>query len=102
MGRGSTTVIRETLGTARAQLDDLQAELEAGTRQADKIANSAAALDLDVVNVVKDQQSEAQAELSVLRTRAAELRASLREQRELMRQLRDSFDSIRRHVGRLG
>ena len=96
MYRGSTTVIRETLGTARAQLDDLQAELEAGTREADKIANCAATLD-----TVTTQHCEAEDELSRLQQRTAGLCASLREQRALMKQLRESFDHLRRHVGRL-
>jgi predicted RNase H-like nuclease (RuvC/YqgF family) len=97
VNRVSATVIRETLGTARAQLDDLQAELEAGTRQAEKIMDCAAALD-----AVTTERREAEQQLTILLRRTSELRASLREQRALMKQLRDSFDHLRRHVGRLG
>ena len=97
MNRGSATVIRDTLGTARAQLDDLQAELEAGTREAEKIMNCAAALDAATA-----RRRECEEELSKRRLLAEDLRASLREQHDLMRQLRDSFDHLRRHFGRLG
>jgi predicted nucleic acid-binding Zn-ribbon protein len=91
----ASTVIRETLGAARAQLDDLQAELEAGSREAEKVLDCAHRMEQ-----YADGQRLAADALVRLRRRAIELRRSLTEQRALMRQLRDSFNSIRRELGK--
>jgi chromosome segregation ATPase len=95
VNRGTATVIRDALGTARAQLDDLQAELEAGNRQAQKLLNCAFALD----GAAAEHRTTAE-QLSRLRERAADLQESLREQRALMNQLRDSLNDLRRHFSR--
>ncbi|HEX2442665.1 MAG TPA: hypothetical protein VHJ77_01875 [Vicinamibacterales bacterium] len=90
----ASSIIRETLGTARTQLNDLQAELEAGSREAEKVLDCAHRIEQCV-----DGQRQAADALVRLQRRAIELRRSLSEQRALMRQLRDSFDSIRRQLG---
>jgi hypothetical protein len=91
----ASTVIRETLGRARAQLDDLQAELEAGSREAEKVLDCAHRIERSA-----DGQRQTADALVRLRRRAIELRRSPSEQRALMRQLRDSLNSIRRELGK--
>jgi hypothetical protein len=91
----ASTVIQETLVAARAQLDDLQAEVEEGTRQAEKILKWAASMDL-----VSAEQRDMAQKLSKLNERASDLRASLEEQRALMSQLRGSLNNLRRQFSR--
>jgi hypothetical protein len=79
---------------ARTQLDDLQSELEAGGRFVQKLQGDVAVLNGRAVgDHIKETQS--------LLARLAELRASVRAQRWLMRQLRGSLDDLRRDTHRL-
>jgi hypothetical protein len=87
--------IKQSIVAARAQLDDLQSELEAGARFARKLEGYVAVLNngRTVGNHLKEAQG--------LLDRLAELRASVRAQRWLMRQLRGSLDDLRRASHRL-
>jgi hypothetical protein len=86
--------VSHAVATARAQLDDVMAELEAGARFADKIQRGVAALD---DRLLRNQQRLA--EMAQLVERLSDLRASLRQQRALMAQLLESFDILRRQTG---
>jgi hypothetical protein len=85
--------VSHAVATARAQLDDLMAELEAGARFAEKIQNGVAALD---DRLIRNQHR--QEEMARLVQRLTDLRASLQQQRALMAQLRESFDILRRQT----
>jgi Mg2+ and Co2+ transporter CorA len=86
-------VVSHAVATARAQLDDLMAELEAGSRFVDKIDSGVAALD---DRLIRNQQQ--QVELAELVRRLSDLRESVRQQRALMNHLRQSFDLLRRQT----
>ena len=87
--------VSQTVATARAQLDDLMAELEAGSRFVERIQSGFAAL-----NGQMTQSQRHREEMTHLVTRLGDLRASVRQQRMLMTQLRVCFDTLRRQVGR--
>jgi hypothetical protein len=86
--------VSHAVAAARAQLDDLMAELEAGARFVEKIQSGVATLD---DRLIRNQQQ--QAEMAQLVQRLSDLRASLAQQRALMAQLRESFDLLRRQTG---
>lgn len=85
--------LRESIDSVRTWLDDLQAELEAGARCAERIHDDATTLDARVVN--HGSQLE---ELRALVERVRELRTSIREQRTLLRNLRGSVNHVRRSI----
>jgi predicted RNase H-like nuclease (RuvC/YqgF family) len=84
-------VVHQTVATVRTQLDDLMAELEAGSRFVDRIQTDVAALDGRLVS--KSRQREG---LELLTRRLADLRGSVTQQRMLMTQLRECVDALRR------
>lgn len=86
--------VRQTVAAARAQLDDLLAELEAGARFVDGIERGIAALDKRVSDNYRNRE-----EMEHLVGRLGDLRASVSEQRVLMKQLRECFDTLRRQIG---
>jgi predicted RNase H-like nuclease (RuvC/YqgF family) len=86
-------VVQNTVDTARAQLDDLTAELEAGTRFVARIERGVAALD----GRLSEHQHQRD-EVEQLARRLNDLRDSLRQQRILMKQLRECFDTLRRQI----
>jgi predicted RNase H-like nuclease (RuvC/YqgF family) len=87
--------VSQTVAIARAQLDDLMAELEAGARFVERIQSGLATLNGPVTQSQRNRE-----ELAQLATRLGDLRASVRQQRALMTQLREGFDTLRRQVGR--
>ena len=95
MGVHTSAGVTQTVATARAQLDDLLAELEAGSRFVERIQSGFAAL-----NGHLSQSQRHREEMSHLLTRLGDLRASVRQQRMLMMQLRECFDALRRQFGR--
>jgi predicted RNase H-like nuclease (RuvC/YqgF family) len=86
-------VVRQAVTTARAQLDDLLAELEAGARFVDRIQAGIASLDSRLA-----YQQQQRDEVEQLIRRIGELRASVQQQRVLMKQLRACFDTLRREA----
>lgn len=86
-------MVNHAVATARAQLDDLMAELEAGSRFVDRIHSGVAALDGRQI-----RNPQQQVEMAELTRRLDDLRESVRQQRALMKQLRDSFDALRRQT----
>jgi hypothetical protein len=75
--------------TARAQVNDLQAEIEAGARCADRIRVEAT-IDERVITHLQYA-----ARLGSLTQCVRELQASIAEQRSILRDLRNSLDSLR-------
>lgn len=97
MNQNRSGALHQTVAAARAQLDDLMAELEAGSRFVRRIESGVAALDGRV-----DQHQRHREEMGRLIQRLGDLRASMEQQRVLMKQLRECFDSLRRQLaGRL-
>lgn len=86
-------MVNQTVVTARAQLDDLTAELEAGARFVDRIETGLAALDGRFASGRRRRE-----ELELLIQRLDDLRGSVRQQRALMTQLRECFDALRRQL----
>ena len=80
----------ESLSAVRVQLDDLQAEMEAGDRCAIRIQSGAAAIDERVVAHLQHT-----ARRDALLQCASELRASIAQQREILRELRGTVNQIR-------
>lgn len=89
-----SAVMKQAVVAARARLDDLQAELEAGARFAQKIECDLAALSGRITH-------RGFGEIEDLMSRLAALRASVRAQRRLMSELRGSLDYLRQHMGEL-
>jgi predicted RNase H-like nuclease (RuvC/YqgF family) len=87
-------VVQNTVATARAQLDDLTAELEAGARFVARLGRGIAALDTRL-----NEHQQRRDEVEQLERRLVDLRDSLRQQRMLMKQLRECFDTLRRQIG---
>jgi hypothetical protein len=81
--------VRATIVTARTQVNDLQAEIEAGARCADRMRVEAA-IDERVITHLQYA-----ARLGSLTQCVCELQASIAEQRSILRDLRHSLDSLR-------
>jgi hypothetical protein len=93
VGQNSAGVLHDTVAAARAQLDDLLAELEAGARFVDGIERGVTSLDGRLTTSQRHRD-----EMERLIGRLAELRDSVRQQRALMMELRRSFDLLRRQT----
>ena len=76
--------------TARTQVNDLQAEIEAGARCADRMRVEAAAIDERVITHLQYA-----AQLGSFTQCVRELQTSIAEQRSILRDLRGSLDSLR-------
>ena len=77
------TVTLDSIAAARTRLDDLQAEMEAGARCAERIRADASEMDSRVVNFVRQTER-----LHALLHCADELKVSITEQRAILRDLR--------------
>jgi predicted RNase H-like nuclease (RuvC/YqgF family) len=86
-------VVHQTVAAVRTQLNDLMAELEAGSRFVERIQTGVAALDSRLVSNSRQRE-----ELELLTRRLAELRGSVTQQRMLMTQVRECFDALRRQL----
>ena len=89
-------VLESSVDMARTRLDDLQAELEAAARCAERIHEGATTLDSRVV-----AHGRRLAEFRAIMQRIVELRASIQEQRLLRRDLRASMNRVRRSAREL-
>ena len=85
--------IHECLDTARAHLDDLQSEIEAGARCADRIHDGANTIDSRLLTTLQSA-----ARLGALRDCVTELRASIVVQRTILRDLRASVNQVRQSL----
>lgn len=86
-------LLRESIATVRTQIEDLQSEMEAGARYADHLQAGVKVMDDSVVTYLRSTSR-----LSALLERADELKKSIGEQRALLRDLRSSFDQLRRSL----
>jgi chromosome segregation ATPase len=77
------------------RLDDLQAEMEAGTRCVTKLRDEAAGRDGRLGTALRTAQQTGE-----LMHRVAELERSIRQQRLLMRHLRKEVRTLRSHLFR--
>jgi predicted RNase H-like nuclease (RuvC/YqgF family) len=91
-------VLRESTATVRTQIEDLQAEMEAGARGARRIHTEARIIDDRVMDHIRHT-----ARLASLVERATEMKKSIEEQQVILRDLRTAFDrlrqSMRKHPG---
>lgn len=86
----SADALHSSLTAARTCLEDLQAEIEAGSRCAERIHVNATIDD----RVLLHQQEAAR--LGALRRCAEDLKASIAQQRGILQELRRSIDELRR------
>ena len=89
------TVTLESITTARTRLDDLQAEIEAAARCAERIRVDACEMDDRVVNYIRQTDR-----MHALLHCADELKASITEQRAILRDLRLSIAQVRHAIRR--
>ena len=85
--------LRESIATVRTQIDDLQAELEAGARCADRIHADVTTVDDRLLNHVRQA-----ARMTALLDCVSELRKSIRDQRVIVRDLRRSINQVRQSI----
>ena len=82
--------LRDSLAAVRVQLDDLQADMEAGDRCAVRIQSNATSIDERLAAHLQHA-----ARCGALRQCASELRASIAQQREILTELRGTVNEIR-------
>lgn len=87
---GTTAGLRVSIDTARTCLEDLQAEVEAGARCAERIYLSASGIDSRVS--IHLQQA---ARFAALIECAGELKESIGQQRAILHELRTSLEKVR-------
>ena len=87
--------LRESIATARTQIEDLQAELELGARCADRIHADVKTIDDRVTTHIRQT-----ARMTALLGCAAELKKSIQDQRALLHDLRRSVDQVRQSIRR--
>lgn len=85
--------LRESIATVRTQIDDLQAELEAGSRCADRIHADVKTIDDRVMTHARHT-----ARMTALFECVSELTKSIRDQRTILRDLRRSIDQVRQSM----
>jgi len=85
--------LRESIATVRTQIEDLQAELEAGSRCVDRIHADVKTIDGRVVNHVLQA-----ARMTALLECASDLKKSIRDQRTILCDLRKSVDQVRNWI----
>jgi len=85
--------LRDSIATVRTQIDDLQAELEAGARCVDRIHADVKTIDEQAIS-----HSRQIARMIALRDCASELRKSIQDQRSILRDLRRSIDQVRQSI----
>ena len=84
--------LHDSIATVKTQIDDLQAEVEAGARCADRIH-----ADVKVDDRVMNHRRQA-ARMTALLENAEELKKSIQDQRRILRDLRQSVDLVRRSI----
>ena len=89
------TVTLDSITTARTRLDDLQAEIEAGARCAERICADAFEMDNRVATYIRQTER-----LHSLLHCSDELKASIREQRTILRDLKLSIEQVRHAIRR--
>jgi predicted RNase H-like nuclease (RuvC/YqgF family) len=87
--------LRESIATARTQIEDLQAELEAGARCADRIHADVKTIDDRVMHHIRQTTR-----MTALLECASELRKSIQDQRAILGDLRRSVDKVRQSIRR--
>jgi hypothetical protein len=85
--------LRQSLDSARTHLADLQAEMEAGARHVERIHADATSRDPRVETFLRQT-----ARHHTLSEHVGELKASIKQQRALLRDLRASLDRVRQSV----
>jgi len=85
--------LHASVSTARTQIEDLQAELEAGARCVDRIQSDVKTIDGRTLNYFRQT-----ARMTALLESAEELKKSIREQQDLLRDLRRSVDQVRQSI----
>jgi hypothetical protein len=88
--------LRHLATAAETHLDDLQADMEAGSRQIDQIHDAGA----KIRDALVAQELEQAPLMRSLVKRLIELRACLQQQRETMRQLRHDIRRMRAFANR--
>ena len=85
--------LRESIATVRTQIEDLQAELEAGARCADRIHADVKTIDGRAVDRVHQLSR-----MTALLDCASALKKSIRDQRSILRDLRRAIDQVRQSI----
>jgi predicted RNase H-like nuclease (RuvC/YqgF family) len=85
--------LRESIATVRTQIEDLQAELEAGARCADRIHADVKTIEDRVLNHLR-----LAARMTALCDCASELKKSIHDQRVILRDLRRSINQVRQSI----
>jgi prefoldin subunit 5 len=85
--------LRESIATVRTQIEDLQAEVEAGARCADRIHADVKTIDGREIDHVHQLSP-----MTALLDCASELKKSIRDQRAILRDLRRSIDQVRQSI----
>ena len=85
--------LHDSISTVRTQIEDLQAEVEAGARCVDKIQSDVKTIDDRTLNYFRHT-----ARTTALLQCADELKKSIEEQRDLLRELRRSVDQVRQSM----
>ena len=85
--------LHDSMATVRTQIEDLQAEVEAGARCADRIHTDVKIIDDRVMNHFRQA-----GRMTALLESAEELKKSIRDQRRILRGLRQSVDLVRQSI----
>lgn len=85
--------LHHSIAAVRTQIDDLEAELEAGARCAERIRTDVKVIDDRVMNHLRNA-----ARMTALLEAADDLKRSIRDQRQILRDLRQSVDRVRRSI----
>lgn len=85
--------LRESIATVRTQIEDLQAELEAGSRCVDRIHADVKTIDDRVMSYISQT-----ARMTALLECATELKKSIQDQRTILRDLRRSINQVRQSI----
>jgi bacterioferritin-associated ferredoxin len=85
--------LHDSIATARTQIEDLQAELEVGARCADRIHADVKIIDDRVMNHLRQASR-----MTALLVSADELKKSIRDQRNILRDLRQCVDRVRQSI----
>lgn len=93
MGSMHAERLRESIATVRTQIEDLQAEVEAGARCANRIHADVKTIDPRAVDHVHQLSR-----MTALVDCVSELKKSIRDQRTILRDLRRSIDQVRQSI----
>ena len=87
------TRLRESIATVRTQIEDLQAELEAGARCADRIHAEVKTIDGRAIDHLYHVSR-----MTALLDSASRLKKSIHDQRIILRDLRRAIDEVRQSI----